>query len=167
MLRPATDSDVDAMLPWRNHPEVRRVSLTQHEIAPDEHATWWKRTRRDPTRRVLIYERNGVRCGVVTFFDVDTDAGTGWWGYYLDNAGLEERGELMPAWIAIQREAVKFAFGELGLGRLDGETLADNTTVVAFNNRMGFEVVETYTRQIDGAEKVVVHTRRTAPEAGK
>ena len=60
MLRPAEDADVDAMLAWRNHPRVREMSLTQHEITPDEHAAWWARTRNDPTRAVLVYERGGV-----------------------------------------------------------------------------------------------------------
>ena len=35
MLRDATDADLDAMRRWRNHDEVRRVSLTQHEIGAD------------------------------------------------------------------------------------------------------------------------------------
>ena len=35
MLRPALDSDRDLVLGWRNHPEVRAVSLTQHEIAQE------------------------------------------------------------------------------------------------------------------------------------
>ncbi len=160
MLRPAQDSDLDAMLVWRNHPEVRRVSLTQHEIAPDEHAAWWAKTKTDPTRLVLVYERDQVPSGVVTFFDLDADARSSWWGYYLDNAGLEARGAMFPAWIAIQREAVKYARDTLGLAQLDGETLADNTAVVEFNERQGFVEVERYGRVIDGAEVEVVHSRR-------
>ena len=76
MLRPATDADSDDVLTWRNHPEVRAVSLTQHEIigagaravvGGDEDDT--------DTREVYVYERHGVPSGVVTFFDIDRDAG--------------------------------------------------------------------------------------------
>ena len=160
MLRPATDADLAPMLAWRNHPDVRAVSLTQHEIQPDEHAKWWERAKDDPTRRVLIYERGGVPSGVVTFFDLDADAGTGWWGYYLDNAGLEASGALFPAWMSIQRDAVKYAQRELGLSELHGETLATNPTVREFNTRAGFDEVETYERDVDGRLTTVVHTRR-------
>ena len=38
VLRDATDDDRDAVLAWRNHPQVRRASLTRHEIGADEHA---------------------------------------------------------------------------------------------------------------------------------
>lgn len=164
MLRPAEDADVDAMLAWRNHPRVREVSLTQHEITPDEHAAWWARTRNDPTRAVLVYERGGVPSGVVTFFDLDADAGTGWWGYYLDNAGLEERGALFPAWMTIQREAVKYARDTLKLATLDGETLAANASVRDINTRLGFAEIETYSRDVDGTVAEVVRTRRIFEE---
>ena len=92
MLRPAHGSDRDLVLGWRNHPEVRAVSLTQHEIGAEEHARWWSAVQQDPEREVLVYDRRGVPAGVVTFFDIDRAAGSAWWGYYLDNAGLSARG---------------------------------------------------------------------------
>lgn len=158
MLRPATDADLDAMRRWRNHDEVRRVSLTQHEITAEEHAGWWEKTKTDPTRKVLIYERDGVPSGVVTFFDM-TD-GKAWWGYYLDNDGLTERGAMFPAWISIQREAVKYARKELGLTQLDGETLVANESAVDFNTRQGFEEVERYAREVGGETVEVIHSRK-------
>ena len=103
------------MLGWRNHPEVRAVCLTQHEITEEEHAAYWAATRAGGRPRVYIYERHGVPSGVVTYFDIDREAGSAWWGYYLDNDGLKERGELLPAWIEIQRQAKRLAFDELGL----------------------------------------------------
>ncbi len=156
MLREATDTDLDMMREWRNHEEVRRVSLTQHEITADEHLAWWEKTRIDPTRRVLIYERNDFPAGVVTFFDLDNTEG--WWGYYLDNVGLEERGEMFPAWISIQREAVRYAKNVLGLIRLHGETLATNISAVEFNKRQGFTEVECYEREVGGEIVKVIHT---------
>lgn len=158
MLRPAEERDVEPMRLWRNHPEVRRVSLTQHEIGSEEHQAWWGKTRVDPSRRVLIYERDGVPCGVVTFFGLDN--GSGWWGYYLDNDGLEASGALFPAWISIQREAVKYARDVLGLKHLHGETLAANQAAVDFNARQKFSEVERYEREIGGELAEVIHTRR-------
>lgn len=159
MLREATDADLDDMRTWRNHPEVRRVSLTQHEIQPDEHRAWWEKTKNDPTRKVLIYERDDIPSGVVTFFDMED--GKSWWGYYLDNDGLEQRGAMFPAWMSIQREAIKYAKNELGLTQLDGETLAMNESAVGFNERMGFEEVQRYKREVGDETYEVIHTRKT------
>lgn len=163
MLRPATDADRDVILEWRNHPEVRAVSLTQHLISPEEHEKWWEGTKTRSDREVYIYERHDIPSGVVTFFDLDREAGTSWWGYYLDNAGLTERGELLPAWIEIQRQAVRFAWDELGLAELHGEVLDNNAAVRRFNKRNGFEEVETEEREINGETKVVHTVRATSP----
>ncbi len=158
MLRPATDADSANVLAWRNHPDVRSVSLTQHVIQPAEHATWWAKTLADPTRLVLIYERQGAPAGVVTFFDIDMQTRSGWWGYYLDNDGLNERGALFPAWIQIQRDAVKYARDVLSLRELHGETLGTNSSVRDFNARQGFVEIATYPRRIGDTDVEVVHT---------
>ena len=121
MLRPATDADIDAVLAWRNHPDVRTASLQQHVITEPEHRSWWARTMSDTSRRVLIYEREGHPSGVVTFFDHDLDARSACWGYYLDVEGLDERGQTLLAWFEVQRQAVQYAFDDLGLDVLEGE----------------------------------------------
>ena len=136
MLRPATDADLDAMRAWRNHPQVRAVSLTQHEIAAEEHAAWWAKTKDDPTRRVLVYELSGVPSGVVSFFDVE--GGEAMWGFYLDLDGLEARGQTLIAWTKVGREAVAYAFDELGVQVLRGEVLGANESVRKMNSLWGF-----------------------------
>ena len=148
MLRPAAYADRDLILPWRNHPSVRAVSLSTHEIKPEEHARWWERRWRD----VLIYEDD--RCapaGVVIF-----DGGT--WSFYLDTVGLGDR--LLPAWMRLEKEAVEYAFGPLGLETLGGETLADNKQVLALHRRFGFKETRRYERLVDGEMKTVVWTER-------
>lgn len=159
MLRAATPTDVESLRVWRNHPEVRRVSLTQHEIGTDEHLAWWDRLQQDSTKQVLVYERDGIPSGVVNFFDIAD--GSAWWGYYLDNDGLNERGALFPAWISIQREAVRYARNELGLNELHGETLEMNEAAVDFNARLGFEEIERYERSLGERDVTVIHSRRS------
>ena len=158
MLRPAEDQDLNAMRAWRNHPEVRRVSLTQHEIAADEHRGWWERVKADPMRLVLIYERGDLPSGVVAFFDLDREAGTAWWSYFLDNDGLEQRGELFPAWISIQRDAVRYAKKQLKLRHLHAETLTTNQAAADFNARQGLIEVERYPHEVDGQQLEVIHS---------
>ncbi|ASW57742.1 GNAT family N-acetyltransferase [Plantactinospora sp. KBS50] len=173
-LRAVGDDDRDLLLGWRNHPEVRRVSLTTHEIRADEHRAWWDAVRRDPARRVLVYEHAGVPAGAVVFADLPGPDGspaadgpverTGSWGYYLDLAGLRERGELLPAWLGLQDAAVRYAFDDLRLDRLGGETLADNAQVLALHRRFGFRATRRYERPVDGVPREVVWTELGAAD---
>jgi RimJ/RimL family protein N-acetyltransferase len=158
MLRAATDKDVDDILRWRNQPANREVSITSHEITPAEHAAWWARASVDPTRRVLVYERDGAGAGVVNFFDLALDGQprSGAWGFFLDSAGLAERGATLPAWIEIMKEAEGYAFDELGIDELHGEVLEQNTVVRQMNRRFRFVEGEPETREAHGRTIVVL-----------
>ncbi|WP_030174252.1 GNAT family N-acetyltransferase [Spirillospora albida] len=157
MLREATDADREMVREWRNHPEVRRVSLTTHRIGADEHRRWWDAVGRDPSRRTLIYERAGTPAGVVNFFDHDRDAATAAWGIYLDIEGLGHRsGDLMGAWMELEREAVRYAFGPMGVRRLWAEVLADNAAVRWLHRRHGFRETGARERLVDGEPRQVI-----------
>jgi RimJ/RimL family protein N-acetyltransferase len=147
VLRPALESERDTVLTWRNHPAVRAVSMTTHEIQPAEHAAWWARN----WPHVLIYEDDGRPAGVV-IFNGET------WSFYLDVDGLGRR--LLPAWMRLEKEAIEYAFDRLGLDRLGGETLEENTQVLALHRRFGFREVRRYQRSVDGVEKTVVVTEK-------
>ena len=154
MLRTATDADADLIRTLRNQQANRDASITSHEIGADEHAAWWAKTSVDPSRRVLIYTRDGATAGVVNFFDLDGTAGA--WGFFLDADGLGERGETLPAWIEIMREATAYAFDELGLEVLTGEVLEHNTVVRQMNRRFRFTEGTPQTRYADGRELTVI-----------
>ncbi|SCG60678.1 GNAT family N-acetyltransferase [Micromonospora halophytica] len=157
MLRQATDDDVHLMLSWRNQDINRQVSTTRHEITPAEHATWWSQVRADPARQVLVYVREQVPCGVVTFFDLRLDGPrTAGWGFYLDAEGLAARGETLPAWLEVMREAVDHAFDVLALDRLDGEVLAHNTVVRRMNRRFRFVEGTPRRAEVDGQEIEII-----------
>ncbi|NUR97299.1 MAG: peptide chain release factor 2 [Kribbellaceae bacterium] len=154
MLRTATDDDVEIIRELRNQQANRDVSITSHEISADEHAAWWAKASVDPSRRVLIYTRDGTTAGVVNFFDLDGT--TGAWGFFLDADGLAERGETLPAWIEVMREATAYAFDELGLDVLTGEVLEHNTVVRQMNRRFRFTEGTPETRYADGRELTVI-----------
>jgi RimJ/RimL family protein N-acetyltransferase len=155
VLRTATDGDVDIIRILRNQEPNREVSVNAHEISADEHAGWWAKASVDPTRRVLIYERDGVTAGVVNFFDLDFDTKTGAWGFFLDAEGLAERGETLPAWIEVMKDATGYAFDELGLDELHGEVLEHNAVVRQMNRRFRFVEGEPETRYAEGREITV------------
>lgn len=152
MLREASDEDRARVLAWRNHPAVREASFTQHVIDPEEHAGWWRHTNTDPTRRLLVFERYGVPCGVVTFEGLSEvgRSSSAVWGYYLDVEGLDERGETLPAWIEVEQESLAYAFEVLGVDRLSGQVIADNTPVRRLHRRHGIREIGTRQREVDG-----------------
>ncbi|TDW70836.1 GNAT family N-acetyltransferase [Kribbella pratensis] len=154
MLRTATEADVDTIRRLRNQQANRDVSITSHEISADEHAAWWAKTSKDPSRRVLIYERDGATAGVVNFFDLEGTSGA--WGFFLDADGLAERGETLPAWIEVMREATAYAFDELDLDVLSGEVLEHNTVVRQMNRRFRFVEGTPEVRYADGRELTVI-----------
>ncbi|BCJ57494.1 hypothetical protein Jiend_09160 [Micromonospora endophytica] len=140
------------MLSWRNQEINRQASKNSHVISVEEHLRWWSAVRADPTRRVLTYRHDDLPCGVVTFFDLRFDQHrTGSWGFYLDAEGLAARGATLPAWLAVMRAAVDYAFDVLELDRLDGEVLADNTVVRQMNRRFRF---------VEGTGRQEVHNGR-------
>jgi RimJ/RimL family protein N-acetyltransferase len=154
MLRAATEDDVDTIRRLRNQQANRDVSITAHEITADEHAAWWAKASADRSRRVLIYTRDGATAGVVNFFDLDGPSGA--WGFFLDADGLAERGETLPAWIEVMREATAYAFDDLGLEVLTGEVLEHNTVVRQMNRRFRFVEGTPQTRYADGREIRVI-----------
>ncbi|WP_433688739.1 GNAT family N-acetyltransferase [Micromonospora carbonacea] len=158
-LRPAREADLATILRWRNHPQVREVSLTRHEIGPAEHAAWWAGVRVDPDRRVLVHEHLGQPCGVVTFSGVTSPDRALTWGFYLDVEGLDARRALLPAWLSLEEAAIAYAFGTLGARTLGGETLATNRPVLALHRRFGFTIVRRYERDVDGTPHQVVWTQ--------
>lgn len=157
MLRPATMLDAEPVRRWRNHPRVRAMSLTTHEIGAAEHAAWFAAAVTDPDRRMLIYEHAGVPSGVVTFAGIRDGAAS--WGFYLDVDGLEARDETLPAWLRVCREAVDYAFDDLGLDVLTGDVLAANGAVRRLNRRFGFTETAARTVVRDGVAEECLSIR--------
>ena len=136
VLRDATEGDLESIRTWRNHPRVRSAHLFQEEITAAGHRDWWRQVDADPSRRVLVFEYQERPAGVVHFKDHDPVGRTAEWGFFLDVDGLGP--DLMNAWIQLEREAVDFAFGTMGLDAVGGRTLASNTPVLALHRRFGF-----------------------------
>jgi RimJ/RimL family protein N-acetyltransferase len=67
---------------------------------------------------------------------------------------------MLPAWMRLEKEAIAYAFGTLGLTRLGGETLEENKQVLALHRRFGFRETRRYERSVDGIMKTVVVTER-------
>ncbi|WP_111414077.1 UDP-2,4-diacetamido-2,4,6-trideoxy-beta-L-altropyranose hydrolase [Billgrantia lactosivorans] len=131
-LRPMQVQDLERVLAWRNHPEVRRHMYTQRLITLEEHRGWFVRVSQAPQRHLLIYEQEGEPLGFVNLNVVDAAAGRADWGFYLAPEAPRGSGH------GLGQCTLTYAFTTLKLHKLCGEVLADNSRSQRFHERLGF-----------------------------
>ncbi|QEA40911.1 UDP-4-amino-4,6-dideoxy-N-acetyl-beta-L-altrosamine N-acetyltransferase [Pistricoccus aurantiacus] len=125
-------NDLERVLAWRNHPEVRRYMYTRHEIRLDEHRQWFERASQDPAKHLLIFAVAGTPTGFVNITQ-HQQGPIADWGFYLAPEAPRGTGRQLG------QSALTFAFGELGLHKLCGQALAFNERSIRFHRRLGFQ----------------------------
>lgn len=125
------ENDLEYVLKWRNHPDVRRFMLSQHEITPAEHRAWFDRASRDETRALLVIEEYGRPLGCVIFSGVKKDA-TADWSFYSAPGSPAGSGTRICA------TALEFAFSDLRLHKVAGQVLDFNRASIRIHQRLGF-----------------------------
>lgn len=133
-LRKMQDSDLQFVLEWRNHDDVRKNMYTCDEITFSEHQQWWAREKSNLATHLLIAEIEGVPAGVVIFTKYTGIEGTASWAFYSGDNKIRGVGSLMEV------AALKYAFEKLKIRRLECEVLAFNYPVVLFHRKFGFKV---------------------------
>ncbi len=131
-LRSMTKDDLEQVLGWRNHAEVRRYMYSQHEIGLAEHSRWFERASQDPDRHLLVFEIDGEPLGFVNF-DQTAGGGVAQWGFYA--APEAPRGTGRQLGVA----ALGYAFSSLRLHKLCGQALIYNERSIKFHLGLGFK----------------------------
>lgn len=131
-MRAMVHSDMDLVLAWRNHPDVRRYMYTQHEISHDEHQQWFERANADPKKHLLIFVVAHQPLGFVHFTNTNS-GGVADWGFYT--APDAPKGSGRQLGIA----ALNHAFGQLELHKVCGQALAYNQPSIKFHHVLGFK----------------------------
>lgn len=130
-IRTMVDEDLEQVLAWRNHQDVRRYMYTQHEISLEEHKRWFERCSQDPNKHVLIFETNSQPLGFVNF-NVTTVGSISDWGFYVSPYAAKGTGRNLG------RSALHHAFTKLQIHKICGQALAYNERSVRFHQSMGF-----------------------------
>lgn len=125
-------NDLEQVLAWRNHPEVRRYMLTQHEISLEEHSRWFAKATKDPVRHLLVYEQNAVPIGFINIHQI-ASGGIANWGFYASPNAPKGTGRQLG------HTTLHFAFHEAGLHKLCGQALAYNERSIRFHLSLGFK----------------------------
>lgn len=127
-----TEGDLEQVLAWRNHLEVRSHMYTQHEISLDEHTRWFARSSQDPERHLLVFEIDGSPLGFINIHQI-ASGGIADWGFYTAPDAFTGTGR------ALGRAALRYAFETVGLHKLCGQALAFNERSIRFHLNLGFQ----------------------------
>ena len=131
-IRPMVQADLERVLTWRNHPEVRRYMYTQHEISLDEHQRWFERALTNPKKHLLIFEVNEQALGFVNFNETESE-GIADWGFYVAPDAQKGTGRQLGY------AALGQAFEKLNFHKICGQALAYNERSCKFHQSMGFQ----------------------------
>lgn len=130
-VRKMRPGDLEQVLAWRNHPDVRRYMYTRHEISPEEHQRWFEHAAADPARHLLVFEMSGIACGVIHFHQYKS-AAIADWGFYLAPDAQKGVGGMLG------KAALHYAFDDMRWHKVCGEALAFNERSLRFHRRLGF-----------------------------
>jgi UDP-4-amino-4,6-dideoxy-N-acetyl-beta-L-altrosamine N-acetyltransferase len=130
-IRAMLHTDLERVLRWRNHPEVRRYMYTQQEISLDEHRKWFERTLQDKKKHLLIYESGGEPLGFLNIGEL-ARGHIADWGFYVAPDAPKGTGRQLGT------AGVRHAFEDLQLHKLCGQALAFNERSVRFHQSLGF-----------------------------
>jgi UDP-4-amino-4,6-dideoxy-N-acetyl-beta-L-altrosamine N-acetyltransferase len=125
------EADLEQVLLWRNHPDVRRYMYTNHEIGFDEHRAWFAKTSNSPAASLLIYEHHGEATGFVSITRGRCEEVADW-GFYLSPGSEKGAGR------SLGKLALDYSFAELGLHKLCGQVLGFNERSISFHKSLGF-----------------------------
>jgi UDP-4-amino-4,6-dideoxy-N-acetyl-beta-L-altrosamine N-acetyltransferase len=126
-----TVSDLERVLEWRNHPDVRQFMLTRREIGLDEHREWFQRCLQTGSRHLFIFQCQNVDLGFVGFSAVPEQQASEW-GFYLAPDAPKGTGSKLGD------SAIRHAFDSLKVHKIFGHTLGGNVRGIRFHRRMGF-----------------------------
>lgn len=134
-IRIMNHQDLDLVLCWRNHHDVRPFMYSQHEIARNEHEDWFHKMSEDPATHALIFEIECNPCGFVQF-KVMEKGRVAEWGFYLGPNAPRGAGRKLG------RKGLDYAFGSLGCNKVRGQALAHNDRSIRFHLLLGFREEE-------------------------
>jgi UDP-4-amino-4,6-dideoxy-N-acetyl-beta-L-altrosamine N-acetyltransferase len=126
------EGDLELVLSWRNHPEIRRYMYTQCEITLEEHAGWFARVSQDPGRHILVFEIDKTPLGFINIHQI-ANGGIANWGFYAAPDAPNGLGRLLG------QAALRHAFEAVRLHKLCGQALAFNERSIHLHLILGFQ----------------------------
>lgn len=131
VVRSMAKNDLDQVLAWRNHREIRRHMYTSHEITRDEHFAWFERESKNDKKHLLIFEYDNVASGFVSF-NLLQPGGTAEWGFYVAPESPKGIARIMGI------TSLQHAYNDLNLHKIMGYVLESNQKSIRYHLKLGF-----------------------------
>lgn len=132
LVRPMTQQDLELVLAWRNHEEVRRYMYTQNIIELADHICWFEKASQDTDRHLLVFERGDVPLGFIHIHKIAA-GNIAEWGFYAAPDAPPGTGRQLG------EAAMQYAFEEATVHKICGKALAYNERSIKFHLSLGFQ----------------------------
>lgn len=130
-LRSMQENDLEMVLAWRNHSNVRKKMYNQHVISWKEHKKWWSKVSQSESESYFIYE-NTNPTGVVCFSEITHVHRRANWGIYASPQASKGVGTCMGIL------SMDYAFNEMRLQKVCCEVLSFNERALNLYKKLGF-----------------------------
>ncbi|MBM7139700.1 MULTISPECIES: UDP-4-amino-4,6-dideoxy-N-acetyl-beta-L-altrosamine N-acetyltransferase [Acinetobacter] len=130
-LRALNANDLEMVLQWRNHDEIRKWMINSDVIALSDHLAWFERNKERTDRLFFIFEYQQQSQGYVSFIAVPNSS-VYEWGFYIKPQAEKGMGHLLGS------TALDFAFEQLKIEKVFGQVLDFNEKSLSFHKKMGF-----------------------------
>lgn len=130
-VRRMTVDDLEQVLAWRNHPDVRQYMFTRHEISLAEHSNWFMSALQDQKRHLLVFEIDKEPTGFINIHEI-ADGGIADWGFYASPDAPKGTGR------ALGNAALSYAFKTIRAHKLCAQVLSFNERSSHFHQSLGF-----------------------------
>jgi UDP-4-amino-4,6-dideoxy-N-acetyl-beta-L-altrosamine N-acetyltransferase len=133
-LRPLQESDLEMVLSWRNSERVRANMYTDHIISLEEHQTWFKKIKDEPTVDYLICEFQNHPIGLVYFTNIDKNNNKCYWGFYLGETATP-----LGSGGALSFISMEYIFEIVDFRKVCSEVLSFNNKSLKLHKRLSFQ----------------------------
>ncbi|MEC6745460.1 UDP-4-amino-4,6-dideoxy-N-acetyl-beta-L-altrosamine N-acetyltransferase [Pseudomonas qingdaonensis] len=130
LLRRMEERDLQLVLAWRNHPDVRCFMFNSSEITWDEHVAWFASASRNARKHLLVYESDDVLLGFVNFSECAGRVVE--WGFHAAPQAPKGTGKRMLGL------ALEYGFTQLRVHKVSAQVLEGNPRSLALHGRLGF-----------------------------
>lgn len=130
-IRQLSKDDLEMVLQWRNHIDIRQWMVNSKPISFQEHSAWFKRNQDRSDRFFFIFEYQQRPCGYVSFVAVPNSF-VYEWGFYIEPNAQQGLGSLLA------RVALDHAFFKIKADKVFGQVIDFNERSIKFHQKMGF-----------------------------
>ncbi|MDG1332113.1 MAG: GNAT family N-acetyltransferase [Crocinitomicaceae bacterium] len=138
-----TDSDLEMVRTWRNHPDVSDYMFYQKTITKERQKSWFRSL--DKTDVYLMIVNQGKKIGVINVKNINWWKRTGEAGVFIGDQDYRNSPLAMQAIFAM----MDAFFYEFKFKALKATVKSDNENAIDFNRQLGYKVLSEFEDKVN------------------